>query len=131
MTYEEARVIYHAWRVYMEVAGKLRLLKLTPPETFLPYPAKTLETALNMMSGYYVREGGEGFDTAVGIKESISDYLAPYLGATPLTDRDALEGMSKSLTAMLDDEQLRYDLLLELARAQQKWIAHRHPPTSS
>lgn len=123
MEYEVAKQIYFAWQAYTEVAGKLRVLKLVPPETFLPYPAKTLELGLHIWSSFLLRDGE--FDQAEAIRRSVEDYLSPYLGDSPFSEQDALEGMVKSLNATMQDEQQRHQILLALASAQQKWIAFR------
>jgi hypothetical protein len=129
MEYEVTREIYYAWRGYMEVAGKLRVLKLVPPESFLPYPARTLKTALETWASYLGRDGE--IEQAIAVRQSIDDYLQPYLGDKPLSDKDALEGMARSLSATIQDEQQRQDILLALAGAQQKWIAFRDVRASS
>ena len=57
MTKEEARIIFKSWQDYQEIGDRFLSFMLRVPESFLPYPADTLEEALNIIAKDYFDSG--------------------------------------------------------------------------
>ena len=57
MTIAEAKIIYDSWINYMEIASKFAALMFLVPESFLPYPADTIEEALTIIANEFLNCG--------------------------------------------------------------------------
>jgi hypothetical protein len=75
MTLDEASKIVKIWGIYLEyVGGKLvSLFGAYIPESFLPFPKKTLEEALNIVAEHHHNMGNQ--DTVKGLQSTIASLL--------------------------------------------------------
>jgi hypothetical protein len=127
MTIEEARIIYRSWQNYMEISDKFHCLMLPVPESFLPYPADTLEEALNIIAKQFFDSGDK--ETSEEIKESMSLFLLPFSnfnekgGVT--SDGEAITSMKKMLDLIEQSPELKKALLEKLKESQNSWIKSR------
>jgi hypothetical protein len=125
MTNEEARIIYKSWQNYMEIADKFFRLMLPVPESFLPYPADTLEEALNITAKDFFDSGDkEASDT---IKNSMALYLLPFFNEKGVVkDGEAITNMKKMLDLIEQSPELKKALLEKLKESQDGWIKSRN-----
>lgn len=123
MKKEEAIIIFNSWQDYMDIAEKFECLMLTPPESFLPYPANTLLEALTIISKDFINSGNKKMAEAV--QGTIDGYLSPYFSKRTegLTiDEEAIRGMKQTLDLMEQSPELKKALLRKLKECQDRWI---------
>lgn len=127
MTKEEAEIVFDSWTNYMEIADKFSKLMLFVPESFLPYPADTLEEALNIIAKDFFDSGNNKM--AETIQTTMASYLSPlsFLKTTEgLTkDEQAITMMKKMLDMMEENPDLKKKLLKDLKECQESWIKSR------
>jgi hypothetical protein len=128
MTIDEAKKIFKAWQEYIEIAEKLREVFCVVPESFLPYPAGTLEEALNIIAKDYFDAGDKRM--ANNIQETMCLHLVPYYlepskGKFTLTDEEVLERMKRSLDLILEHPELKEATIRSLKQIQESWIKLR------
>jgi hypothetical protein len=126
MTKEEARIIFKSWQDYMEIADKFDRLMLPIPESFLPYPADTLEEALNIIAKDFFDSGN--MKMAETIQTTMASYLSPFFfkGTEGFTkDEEAITMMKKMLDMMEENPDLKKTLLNNLKECQDSWIKLR------
>ena len=112
MTFKDADKIYKDWKEYMEINDKLLKIFSFIPESFLPYPIKTLEEAINIVAKSYFDEGD--IKTSNIIKNSIG-FLVPYKN-----DEKALEDILENYS--LKNSKIRKIKLTNLKKAQDSWL---------
>lgn len=124
MTKEEARIIYKSWQNYMEIADKFFSLMLPVPESFLPYPADTLEEALNIIAkGFFDSGDKEASDT---IKRCMAIHLLPFFNEKGVVkDEEAITNMKKMLDLIEQSSELKKAVLEKLKESQHSWIKSR------
>ncbi len=71
MSIEKAQKIFQEWKNYIEIHTKLSTIFEKIPESFLPYPVKILEEALNIIAEDYFNKGN--YRMSDNIKELLSD----------------------------------------------------------
>ena len=118
----------------METADKFSKLMLTPPESFLPYPVKTLEEALNIVAKDYFDAGDKKM--AETIQTTMASYLSSYFMSfedkklvaleSASADEKMLEGMKKTIDLILGDPLLKKTVLENLKKSQESWIGTRN-----
>lgn len=126
MTKEEAGIIYQSWINYMEIADKFSKLMLFVPESFLPYPADTLEEALTIIAKDFSDSGNKKM--AENIITTMASYLSPFFfkGTEGFTkDEEAITMMKKMLDMMEENPDLKKKLLNNLKECQDSWIKSR------
>jgi hypothetical protein len=127
MKKEEAVIIFESWQNYIEIADKFSKLMLCVPESFLPYPAKTLEEALNIMVKDFLDSGNKKM--AESIQETMAGYLLFFFSKREddLTkDEEAITLMKKMLDMIEEYPDLKKTLLNNLKECQDSWIKSRN-----
>jgi hypothetical protein len=117
MTFEHASKIFKVWQEYVEISNKMSIVFHTLPESFLPYPLKVLEEALNFLAKRY-HDAGD-IESSELIKSSLG-FLAFYSN-----DESALEEMQKVLNLMADNPSLKEVYLTNLKDARDSWAEQR------
>jgi len=124
MTKEEARIIYKSWQNYMEIADIFLRLMLPVPESFLPYPADTLEEALNITAKGFFDSGDKKASNT--IKESMGLHLLPFFNDKGvIKDEEAITNMKKMLDLIEQNPELKKTVLEKLKESQDSWIKSR------
>jgi hypothetical protein len=124
MTKEEAGIIYKSWQNYMEIADKFSRLMLPVPESFLPYPADTLEEALKITAKDLFDSGDKGASETI---QGSMGYLAPFFNKKGvIKDEEAITNMKKMLDLIEQSPELKKALLLKLKESQDSWIKSRN-----
>lgn len=118
MTKEEARVIYKSWQDYIEIADKFFRLMLPVPESFLPYPAKTLEEALLIIAKDFFDSGDKV------MSEKIKELMVGHLLGIK-SDEEAITDMKRKLDFIEQNPKLKKALLKSLKECQEGWIKSR------
>lgn len=127
MTKEEARIIFKSWQDYMEIAEKFHILMLFVPESFLPYPARTIEEALVMIAKEFQDSGNTKMVEL--IQNSMGYFLSHFFmgekqGAMQ-TDGEAITKMKKMLDMIEENTDLKKTMLARLRECQNGWIESR------
>ncbi|MBF8250178.1 MAG: hypothetical protein HW400_779 [Candidatus Levybacteria bacterium] len=115
MTLEEADKISRDWKAFAEINDKLWKIFTSIPESFLPYPSKILEEALNIVAKSYYDE--RDIKTSDIIKNSIS-LLIKYK-----KDEDAIEDIADNF--ILKNPKSREAYLSSLKRTRDFWLESR------
>jgi hypothetical protein len=125
MTKEEARVIFKSWQDYMEIADKFFRLFAQIPESFLPYPVRTLEEALNIVARDYLDSGNERMVNV--IHESMGAHLSAFYNGkgTIITDEEAITNMKDMLDLIEGNPELKRALVKSLRESQSFWMKSR------
>jgi hypothetical protein len=114
MTSEEAGRIFKEWQYYQEFHDKcFRIFMGSIPESFLPFPTRTLEEALNMVAKDHFDRGDK--KTSDLIANSIS-FLSTYQD-----DAKAIE----SILFKLKEPKLRDVCLANLKKGRDSWLRHK------
>jgi len=112
MTINEANKIFKDWQEYAEINDKLMKFFMTGiPESFLPYPKKTLEEALNIVAKDYFDSGDRKASDAIA--DTIS-FLLFYKN-----DEEALDAITNN--AMIKNAKVRESILNNLREAKDSW----------
>lgn len=116
MTLEEADKIFKGWQEYAEINDKLQQLfgfsSCAIPESFLPYPRKILEEALNIIAKKHF--DAKDYKTSALIQEQGFGSLIFYEN-----DEIAIEKIVDGWT--LKDPELRKISLSNLKKSQDSW----------
>ena len=112
MTFQEANKIFQIWGVYLEyVHGKLNFIFGGHiPESFLPFPLKTLEEAINIVAEHYHNMGNQ---EAVKVIQSGIGWLTAYTN-----DEEAVLQAAQ----LLNDPKWREVMLPAFKKFQKDWI---------
>jgi len=126
MTIEEAKIIHDSWINYMEIASKFAALMLPVPESFLPYPADTIEKALTIIAKEFLNRGDK--EASEKLLDNMSFFLLPFFtdkkdGVS--SDEHAITMMKKMLDMMEGNPDLKKSLLKKLKECQESWIKSR------
>lgn len=124
MTKEEARIIFKSWQDYQEIADKFLKFMLRVPESFLPYPADTLNEALNIIAKDYFDSGDK--EKSEVIKNNMSYYLSPFFNEKGvIKDEEAITNMKKMLDLIEQSPKLKKAIIKSLKESQDSWIKSR------
>jgi hypothetical protein len=123
VTQEEAEKIFKSWLDYLETADKFSKLMLPVPESFLPYPVKMLEEAMNIVAKDYFDSGDHKY--AKSIQDNMGHLARSFKGGRLMTDEEALEEMKSTLDMILQDTKLMKLLLRNLKESQKSWMKSR------
>lgn len=115
MTYDDAFKIFEEWRKYTEIADKLTQIFSALPESFLPYPAKVLEKALNIVAERYFNKGDK--EKAKIIQNSMTGFLFCHEN-----DEDAILSMCEKLEQMREHSELKNIYLEKLKSTHMTWF---------
>lgn len=113
MTKEQADKIFKEWQAYVEIADKLSNIFTVVPESFLPYPLKTMEEALNIVAKKYFDSGNKE------MSKNIQETMVSWLNCKE--DEEALILMKKDLELTLSNKDLREVRLENLRRSSKSW----------
>jgi hypothetical protein len=127
VTKEEAKIIFKSWQDYIETADKFSKLWLPVPESFLPYPVKLLEEAINIVAEGYFDSGDHKMVKV--IHETIGYLAWSTKDGGVMTDEEALNGMKSKLETILRDPELTKALLRNLKASQESWMKSREAAT--
>ena len=115
MTFEEANKIFKSWQSYMEIVDKLGKIFHELPESFLPYPPKVLEEALNIVAEKYFYAGDK--KKSETIQETMGGFLFMHTD-----DEKALDSMCKTLDLILKHPELKDTYIEKLKESKDYWL---------
>lgn len=125
MTMDEAKKIYENWKESIETLDKMLKIFTVIPESFLPYPAETLEEALNIIAKNYFDMGNKR------MAENIQETMMYHVGGLyftsdgnpdrKITDEEALLSMKKRLDLIFENPELKKVFLETLSKTQESW----------
>jgi hypothetical protein len=124
---QEAYIIFESFKGYVEVADKFSRLMITPPESFLPYPACQMEEALDMVARDFTNNGDH--KTANDIQSLAIRYVGCYYSAEKernITDLEALKDMKRAIDLLLSKESFALEMLENVRDGQRSWMETRN-----
>lgn len=115
MTHNEANKIFEDWKAYMSIVDKMDRIFSQIPESFLPYPPKILEEALNIVAKKFFDNGDK--EDADAIQGTMGAFLFKHE-----KDEAAFESMYRDLELMINNSELKNTKLANLKKTKDTWL---------
>jgi hypothetical protein len=113
MTPQEAEKIFRAWQEYIEINDKMDKVFSSIPESFLPYPVKVLEEALNIEAKKYFDAGDKKMSRNI---QEVMCTLIRYKD-----DEEALKSIHQKLDLILNNPEIKEVILAGLKNTCDFW----------